>query len=75
MRRPSRRAAAVPEPVKKKDPRIASRWAWPEFYEQHKEDFDALYGIVTDRALQGSEALSLPGADEDEDEEESDSED
>lgn len=67
-RAPGRRAA--PE-VKKKDPRIAHRLAWVDFYAQHQADMDALYGIVTDRALHGSE-LNVPGTENDIDEDEED---
>ena len=66
MTRPGRRTTSV-EPIKRKDPRIPSRWAWTEFYAQHREDMDALYEAVTDRALQGSE-LNLPGVDDEEEE-------
>lgn len=70
--RPARRMAARPcveESRKKKDPKIQNRMAWPEFYEQHKADVEALYEVVTDRCLQGSSSLAVPGADEDEDDE------
>lgn len=69
---PHRRPRRAAEPPKKKDPRIPSRWAWTEFYELHRADIDALYDVVTDRALQGSESLSLPGNGEDDDDDDDD---
>ena len=67
-----RRMAARPgaEDKKKKDPRIPNRMAWQEFYPQHQADFDALNNLVTERAMQGIWAVSLPAVDEAEDDEE-----
>lgn len=67
-----RRMAARPgaEEKKKKDPRIPNRMAWQEFYPQHQADLDALYNLVTERAMQGSWAVSLPAVDDAEDDEE-----
>ena len=75
LARPGRRTGSRrgPEEIKKKDPRIPNRYAWLEFYEQHREDMDALYSVVTDRALQGSE-LNLPGVNDDDIDEEDESE-
>ncbi len=55
------------EPIKKRDPRITSRLKWPEFYTEHKEALEALYQLVTDRCMAGSESLQLPGGDDDDD--------
>ena len=63
----SKRAQPDKSPVKKRDPRIRNRLEWPEFYTAHQADLDALYTVVTDRALSGSMALALPGLEEDED--------
>jgi len=75
---PIRRMAARPrmaeEEHKKKDPRIPNRMAWPEFYQQHQADIEALYEIVTDRSLKGSFGVALPGMDDGEVEEDEENE-
>jgi len=74
----SRRMAARPVPEvskKKKDPRIPNRLGWPEFYEQHQADMEALYELATDRSLQGSRAIALPGSDDDDNDDDDDTED
>ena len=65
-RRTARPARTV-DIVKKKDPRIPNRLGWLEFYEQHKADLEALYDLVTDRSLQGSLMVALPGVDDTDD--------
>lgn len=67
----ARRGAPEP-PKRKKDPRIPNRLAWPAFYEEHKADFEALYSLVTDRAMQGSmSTVELPDGEDDEEDDES----
>lgn len=69
---PPRRGSRRPEPVvRPKDPRISSRLKWPEFYAEHQDDMEALYQLVTDRCLAGSESLALPDDDDDAEDEES----
>lgn len=68
---PQRRGARRNEPPpRQKDPRISSRLKWPEFYEQNHEALDALYNLVTERCLAGSESIQLPNGDDDDDDEE-----
>lgn len=69
-KRQGRFKKAAAKPKRLRDPRIAIRAEWPAFYQEHREDLDALYDRVTQLAVSLTDLKGAYGDDDDDDDEE-----